>query len=97
MCLNTLEDQALSGLPLLEFILHLNPPFQARVRYQQGLAPCEVRRLGDSLLVDFDEPAVHVAEHQIFAMYHGDICIGGAPISKRIDDYSPTEETQVIG
>lgn len=72
---------------------------QARVQYRQPLAACDVSFSadGDGLYVEFDEPRLHVAEEQVFVMYHGEVCLGGAIIKARLDLERPTEGVLLPG
>ena len=61
----------------------------ARKRHREPLVPCSVRfdaATGD-LEATFDEPQRAVTLGQTLALYSGDACLGGGPVS----DYGPTE------
>ncbi|KAL1520028.1 hypothetical protein AB1Y20_023506 [Prymnesium parvum] len=70
---------------------------QARVRYQQPLNACEVRLSEDRLDVAFEQPIDYVAEQQVLAMYDGEVCLGGATISQRLENVMPLEGVQIHG
>ena len=53
---------------------------EARVRYRQPVAWCEVKIVGDEVLVCFDEPQRAVTPGQSIVFYDGEEMLGGAVI-----------------
>lgn len=63
--------------------------FRGRIRHGQRLDSCSVRYCSGALEVEFDEPQWAVAGGQFLALYHGDICLGGAKIQPSERDRVP--------
>ncbi|MDD3410199.1 MAG: tRNA 2-thiouridine(34) synthase MnmA [Eubacteriales bacterium] len=59
-------------------------PFRctAKYRYRQSDQPVTARVLGDTLLLEADEPQRAVTPGQSVVLYQGDVCLGGATVDE---------------
>lgn len=60
---------------------------KAKVRYRQTEEDCEVKILGDDLIVKFDKPQRAMTVRQSVVFYDGEICLGGGIISEINPDF----------
>ena len=54
----------------------------AKARYRSAEVPCSVRREGDGLRVDFDEPQRAITPGQALVLYDGEYVLGGGTIAR---------------
>mgnify|MGYP001818669236 FL=1 len=59
-------------------------PFRckAKVRYRQADQDCQVSRVADGFVVDFDQPQRAVTPGQSVVFYDGERCLGGGVIEQ---------------
>lgn len=51
-----------------------------RIRYRQEKIPCEIEKVGNSYIINFEKPEGAVAEGQSAVFYNNEVCLGGGII-----------------
>ena len=53
-----------------------------KARYRSAEVPCRVRRDGDTLVVEFDQPQKALTPGQALVLYDGEYVLGGGTITR---------------
>lgn len=59
----------------------MSRPYQVRTRYRQPLVNCQLRRDGEQLVIQLDEPIRAITPGQSAVVYDADECLGGGIVA----------------
>lgn len=59
-------------------------PLTAKIRYRQPDQAVRIEQTGDRLIASFEEPQRAITPGQSVVFYDGDICLGGAVITRAL-------------